>query len=422
MPERNAPPASCVVVLGCFGSFAANMGSRRDVMVTEAEIEKYVAVGEDSLVEFKGVARTGYLMDPGDLAKAISSMANTRGGHVILGLEDDGQPSGVGNVKQADGLMRQASQVCADRVRPPLSCAVQKLQFHGVFLLVIEVPAFSPDRPHLVDGLCYLRDANQSRKATRDEQIRILQSADYHFDEQPVEGAGQGDFDLGAVGQFLAAGGEAPPPDGQLDRYLAALGCLDQAGHPTVSGILFFGQNPQRWLPDARISVARFKGTAMSGEFLDRKEIEGRIREQIAAAAAFLETHVAAPARVQGYQRVEGGIPAEVLREALMNAVMHRDYRASSQTRIFVFDDRVEFINPGALLNRLTLESIRIGGISQRRNPVICSLAARLRRQELYGMGVLTMIRRMREQGLPEPEFSVEGGHFRVVLRSGQRE
>lgn len=391
-------------------------------MVTEADIEKYVALGEDSLVEFKSVARTGSLVDPGDLAKAVSSMANTRGGYVILGLEDDGNPTGVGNVKEADGLMRQISQVCADRIRPPLPCVIQKLRFRGVFLLVIEVPAFSPDRPHLVDGLCYVRDVNRSRQATRDEQIRILQSADYHFDEQPVERAGQNDLEIGAVGQFLDAVGEAPPPDGQLNRYLVALGCLDPAGHPTVSGILFFGQDPQRWLPDGRISAVRFKGTAMSGEFLDRKEIGGRIPEQIAAAAAFLDAHSPAPARIEGYQRVEGAIPAEVLREALMNAVMHRDYRASSQIRVFVFDDRVEVINPGALLNQLTLDSIRIGGISQRRNPVICSLASRLRRQELYGMGIPVMIRRMREQGLSEPEFSVEGGHFRVVLRSGQRE
>jgi ATP-dependent DNA helicase RecG len=84
---------------------------------------------------------------------------------------------------------------------------------------------------------------------------------------------------------------------------------------------------------------------------------------------------------------------------------------------MFIFDDRVEFINPGALLNQLTLDSIRIGGISQRRNPVICSLTARLGRRELYGLGIPQMIRIVRERGLPEPEFSVEGGHFRVVLR-----
>ncbi|MBM4084754.1 MAG: hypothetical protein FJ272_08195 [Planctomycetes bacterium] len=390
-------------------------------MLSEADIEKAVRLGEDATVEFKDVARSSFRADADDLAKAIASLANTRGGHVILGISDDGTPTGVGTLKQADALMRQVSQACQDRIRPALSCVTAKVEFRKVPLIVVEVAAFSPDRPHLVDGLCYIRDANQSRKATREEQIRILQSADYHFDEQPVEGAKLEDLDLLAVQAFLSAEQSTPPPDGELQRYLRALKALDEAlddsARPTVSGILFFGKEPNRWLPDARISAVRFKGNEMSGEFLDRKEITSRFPDQMNAAIAFLATHVLAPARVEGFDRVEKGIPAEVLREALVNAMIHRDYRVSSQVRLFVFDDRVEFINPGVLLNQLTLDNIRTGGISQRRNPVICSLSARLGRRELYGMGIPVMIRMMRERGLPEPDFSEEGSHFRVVLR-----
>ena len=81
-------------------------------------------------------------------------------------------------------------------------------------------------------------------------------------------------------------------------------------------------------------------------------------------------------------------MPPLVLREAVMNAVCHRDFRAASQVRIFVFDDRIEIVNPGQLLNHLTLDSIRIGGISQRRNPVIASLLARAGGRENIGLGV----------------------------------
>ena len=107
-----------------------------------------------------------------------------------------------------------------------------------------------------------------------------------------------------------------------------------------------------------------------------------------------------------------------MLREALNNAVAHRDYRAASQIRVFVFDDRVEIINPGGLLNRLTLDSVRLGGISQRRNPVVASLLARLAKRENLGVGVPEMIRLMSERGLPEPEFELPAGHFRVTLRT----
>jgi ATP-dependent DNA helicase RecG len=374
-------------------------------------------LGEDSLVEFKEVSRSNYQLDASDIATALASLANTKGGHVILGVDDTGIPTGVGSVQQADALMRQVSQLCQERIRPAMTCAIAKAELRGLPLIVIEAPAFSPDRPHLVDGRCYVRDANRSRPATRDEQIRILQSADYHFDEQPVEGASVNDLDFSAVQAFLSASGDQPPPDRELPRYLHALKCQDEENHPTVSGIVFFGKDPGRWLSDAHISAVRFNGTLMSGDFLDRKEITGRFPDQMDAAIAFLERHVAAPARIAGFERVDKAIPAAVLREALDNAMIHRDYRASSQVRLLVFDDRVEMINPGDLLNRLTLDSIRLGGISQRRNPVLCSLVGRMGRRELYGLGVPQMIRLMGERGLPEPEFALDGGHFRVVLR-----
>ena len=165
------------------------------------------------------------------------------------------------------------------------------------------------------------------------------------------------------------------------------------------------------------MSVVRFKGTEISGEFLDKQEIGGRLPDQLQSATDFLNRHMVNPAQIQGMERVEKGVPLEVLREALVNALVHRDYRASSQTCVFVFDDRVEIVNPGVLLNRLSLESIRLAGIKQYRNPLIVSLMSRMRRRESLGMGIPEMIRLMQKRGLPEPEFSLAGGHFRVVLR-----
>lgn len=386
-------------------------------MLTEADIERMATLGEDSVVEFKNVSRTAWQLDANDFAKAVAALANTGGGHVLVGMDDDGTPSGVGERANLDALMRQVSQICHDRIRPSLTCAQRKIQYRGVPILAVEVPAFALDRPFMVDGGCYIRDANRSRPAERDEMIRILQSVDYHYDEQPAPNATMDDLEPQVVRTFMAESRDLAPADGDVTRYLRALKCLDAKGTPTVSGILFFGKNPTRWLPDARISAVRFRGTVMTGDFADRKEIEGRLPAQIEAAIAFLSEHVPAPARIEGFARVEQGIPPEVMREALTNAVIHRDYRATSQVRVFVFDDRVEFVNPGALLNQLTLDSIRLGGISQRRNPVICSLTARAGRRELYGLGVPQMIRLMRGQGLPDPEFSLDGGHFRVVLR-----
>lgn len=393
-------------------------------MLTDADIEKALRLGEDSVTEFKAVARNDYKLDAGDFAKAVASLANTRGGHILVGIEDDGTPTGVGTLQQADALMRQISSICQDRIRPSISCQVLKAESRKALLLTVQIPAFGPDRPYLVDGRCYVRDGALSRPATRDEQIRILQSVDYHFDEQPIENASRDDLDDEATRQFLDLTGRILQKDETPDPYLKAIKALDASGQPTVSGILFFARDPTRWLLDARVSAVRFKGREISGEFVDRQEIGGRLPVQLEAATAFLKQHLSSPARIEGLKRIEKGLPAdmlriplEVLREILVNALVHRDYQASSQTCIFVLDDRVEVINPGVLLNQLTLENICVGGIKQFRNPLIVNLANRMQGRESYGMGIPEMIRRMKESGLPGPEFSLEGGHFRVVLR-----
>ncbi len=385
---------------------------------SEEEIRRRLRLGEDARTEFKGVARSGFRADPHALAKAIAAMGNTEGGYVLLGVEDDGTPSGVGDAKQADDLMIQVTQVAGSRISPPIACTVNKAEYQGALLLIVEVPGFSPQRPYQADGKFYRRYGSRSDEATRDDLLSLLQSGDYHYDDQAVRGATSADLDGGAVDEFLSQAYGQRVREADVARYLHALKCTDPEGRPTVAGILCFGVDPSAWLPDARITAVRFAGTEMAGEFADSREIPGRLGKQLEAAAAFLDAHVGAPSRVEGWDRREGGIPRPAMREALRNAVIHRDYRATSQVRIFVFDDRVEVTNPGTLLNRLTLDSIRIGGISQRRNPAICAVLNRSNKVENIGMGVPEMIRLMRDRALPEPEFRLEGGHFRVILRS----
>jgi ATP-dependent DNA helicase RecG len=383
----------------------------------EMAIEQRLRLGEDSVTEFKGVARTNYLANADDLAKAIVAFANSGGGTIFLGVEDDGTPTGVGTLPQADALMRQVSQICRDAIQPAIGCLTTKVEYRGTQLLIIAVPAFAPDRPYFAHHRLYVRDANRSRDATRDELFRLIQSVDYHFDEQTVEGASREDLDPEAVAAFMkGVYGEAVTGE-HADRYLKQLLCIDGAGRPTVAGLLLFGAEPCRWLRDARISAVRFPGCAVGGEMSDHKEITSWLPRQIDEALDFLKRNVPAPARVGDLKRDEIGIPLRALREAILNAVTHRDYRMSSQVILFVFDDRVEITNPGGLLNRLTLDSIRLGA-TQRRNGRISDLMHRLERHENGDRGIPEMIHLMKERSLPEPEFDLQGGHFRAILRA----
>ncbi|WP_120627655.1 ATP-binding protein [Corallococcus sicarius] len=382
---------------------------------TDEMLEQLLRLGEDSLTEFKSVVQKGFKFDAEDIAKAIVAMANTKGGLVLIGVEDDGTVSGTGDRKQTDTLMMQVSQLCQDRIEPPLICTTQKREYQGQTLLQVEVPAFSPSRPHRA-GKYYVRDGNLSREAKREELVRMLQSTDAYFDEQEMTGATVEDLDTEAVRAFFTTASPRQVPEQNIVPHLTALKCLERTGVPTVAGILMFGREPTRWLLDARISAVRVQGTTVSSKFLDRKEMEGRLLDQIDQASAFIQRNIAAPSHVQGMVRVEDGLPVEVIREAVLNAVTHRDYRPASQIRISIFDDRVEITNPGDLLNHLTLENIRQGGISQKRNPILASLLAKAQRRENLGFGVPDMVQALREKGFKEPTIEIMAGHFKLVL------
>ncbi|HLL52912.1 MAG TPA: RNA-binding domain-containing protein [Myxococcaceae bacterium] len=379
-------------------------------------LERRLRLGEDAVTEFKSVVRSSYEADADDLAKAICAMANTKGGLLLVGVEDDGDVTGLGSPKQADKVMLKVSEACSNIVQPSIICAIEKVELRGQIILAVEVPAFSANRPYSIRGKFYVRDASKSRDARREELIRLIQSADYHFDEQPVSDATLAELDESAVRAFVSKAYEAGNPNRDWTRWLSSLKGVDRNGVPTVTGVLLFGREPQRWLPDARISVVVFPENEMGSEFV-KKEIGGRLLDQVDAAVGFLQLHVSATSRIEGMERTEHKVPLRVLREVILNSVTHRDYRAASQTRVFVYPDRVEVLNPGDLLNQLTLESIKEGGLTQRRNPVLGSLLDRALRRESMGMGVPEIIQLMRKAEFPEPDFSIVGGHFKVVLR-----
>ncbi len=374
-------------------------------------------LGEDSRREFKSIAASDFRIKGPTIAKAVAALANSGGGEIFVGVEDDGTTSGIGSLQQSDALMRHISQVCQDVVQPGLMCKMTKEDIDGTAILIVEVPAFAPDRPFSANGKYYVRDANRSREATRSELSRLFQSIDHNFDEESVAEATLNDLDLRLAHQIFGKLYHAPSED-QTVRYLRALKCLDDEEVPTVTGLLFFSREPQRWLLDAYVSAARIAGTQLKRDAEDLQRLGGPLTEQIDKARDFLARHVPRPHRVEGWEGVdEPAIGDAVLREAVLNAVAHRDYRVASQIRIFVFDDRLEVINPGTLLNQLTLENIRVGGISQRRNPTIASILMRLQGRESFGAGIPAMFEWMSQHGRPAPEIDLEGGHFRLVLR-----
>ncbi|MBX3248723.1 MAG: hypothetical protein KF901_16215 [Myxococcales bacterium] len=315
-----------------------------------------------------------------------------------------------------DVAQRTVAQIARDSCNPALRVDLDVLDFDEGPVLHVAVPGFLPERPFRGDSRFFVRDGAMSREATSEELKHLLHGSTAHFDEQPAPRANRADLDPVLIAELVA---RLPSRARVQDEtLLRALRAITDDGTPTLAGVLMLSAEPQRFVIDAYVTAVRFRGVAMSRDLVDRKELRGTVVHQLEQAVAFLELHTpASSSSSSGLKRVDRRIPPDVWREVVANALAHRDYAVPSQVRIFVFDDRVEVINPGGLLNHMTVDSIRLGGVSQRRNPYLANMLHRLGYREDMGVGVVHMIRELTEAGYPEPEFEVRSGEMRVTLR-----
>lgn len=374
-------------------------------METE-KLNERIRVGEDSRTEFK---REDAHND--DLAAAIVSFANGTGGDLILGIDNDRQIVGVSN---SDQLALRLDQVCRQNVDPPCTHALfEKHDLGGRLVGVLHIPR-GPQRPYRTNkGVYFIRGLAGRRIATRQELLEIYQSAGALYpDELAVEDAEERDIDgdyLRRMYPQLAA----ISSDEDLRRTLYNKKILHSNGRQTLGGVLCFAKNPDRFKPYARITAIRHKGNEIGEDFADHKEFRGRLDRQIAEAQEFVRGHVGdRPGEPQPLRT----FPFQSVDEAIVNAVAHRDYLAAAQIRLFVFDDRLEIISPGKLLNSVTVATMK-EGYHLVRNPFVFSHLAKLGLATDAGRGVPNMLMLARAAGLPEPEIAVVGAELRVSFR-----
>ena len=178
---------------------------------------------------------------------------------------------------------------------------------------------------------------------------------------------------------------------------------------PTNAGVLFFGQNPQDHIPQSEVVCVLFRETVGASRYADRKIVTGTLQDLVDGTEAFLNRYIAVGARIEGWKRID--IPEysiEVLREAVINAVVHRDYsRRGEKVRVFYYPDRVEVHSPGLLLPGITVEQMERGEVqSKLRNPVLAGLLSNIPGYiEQIGSGIRFMLDETRRIELPAPQF-----------------
>lgn len=394
--------------------------------LSEEQLKKLLAGGETEAVEFK-------ITPPrlGELAERICGMANTRaGGMILFGVEDKtGRPVGVQQTGEAiDQVLRAARLVkppVALRAPGPTVYTMGKAQ-----LIVVQVP---PNNGTLYQagGVFWKRQGTHTIPMTGEEvEAHLNTYGSTHWERMPCARAALEDINYDLVERYLSYRAERSRRSLRYttrEDLLVGLECatqdpLTQQLRPTNAGMLMFGYDPQLFIPQSEVVCIRYADALGVGGYVDRKNFTGNLPELIDKTAEFITLRTRVGARISGFKREDlPELPLEALREAVVNAVVHRDYSKIGETvRVFYYADRLEVHSPGLLLPGITPDDLAHLRVSSRpRNPLIAQFLRDIPGyMERVGSGIRLMINEMRSIGLPDPEF-VEQHEFVVIFRNG---
>jgi len=370
----------------------------------EAALRIVAAEGEGQKTEFK-VKASG-------LAREMVAFANASGGSIFIGIADDGTIPGVEDSNRLRSEIQAAANACDPRVLIrilPRSPCLEVLVPEGT------------NKPYRCSEGFFLRIGPNSQQLTRDEILAFaIKGGRVRFDEQFLPDCDPGkDLDKGTLDAFRRQ--RNLPRGARSADVLVSLGVAQyQVRRPllTRAAVVFFGREPQRFIPEAYVTCARYADATRSS-VLDRLDAKGNLLGQYEAAIAFLQRNLPTRYRIEtaGPRREALAIPDAALREALLNALTHRDYFADTEhIFIHVHPDRVEFTNPGGLPPGLTLQDLGTRAVP--RNRLIADLFYRMGYVERLGSGIHRMRQAMAEAELPPPVFQPTDDAFRVTFHT----
>jgi predicted HTH transcriptional regulator len=380
-----------------------------------SELIKTIKKGEDSKTQFKE------RIDSIDaLAAEICAFANTQGGRIIVGVTDKGELLGVDAIQR---LNHTISNAASGKLEPPLSVTTENILCQDKLVVIINIPR-GENKPYAANRTDYwIKVGADKRRATREELRWLMQaSGTIYADEMIIPATSVNDIDLFVFRDFYEReyGTSIEQSGLPLEKLLTHLKLMKE-GCLTLAGVLIFGDKPSRIRPQYVVKAVAFPGTDVCGnEYLDSEDFGGRLFNQYKDAMAFLKRNLR---KVQRNQNVNFPgileIPEIAMEEAVVNALVHRDYFIDSSIRIFIFDDRVEIISPGKLPNTATIDNIK-QGIQIARNPILLSFVPKLKiPYHGIGSGIRRMMAECRIAGVKEPEFieDVNLQEFKVLFR-----
>jgi ATP-dependent DNA helicase RecG len=406
--------------------------------VLRTELLEIIANGESSGVEFKRDD-----IHPESLAEEVVAMANFRGGIVLLGVEDDGTISGI----QRANVEEWAMNCISGKIHPMILPFYEEVQMGDmrVAILYVEQGIDKPYvRRHKGAEEIFIRMGTSSRSATREQQARLhALGGMLHPEVLPVAGTSLSSLSKERLHDYLKNilnDPDVPTDDASWIERLMGLGYMTKgvSDNPlcTIAGILVFGVSPRRYLGQAGVRLIVFDGinkeyralldVVLDGPMVALWRIDrgqrllsendyGLIERLVEKMTPFV-SHEAADIDEHFRRERQWHYPREAIREAVINALVHRDWTRSVDIEINVYSDRLEIISPGAMQNSMTIEKMLAGQRSPR-NSLLVEVLRDYGYVDARGMGVRTkIVPLMRSHSGKEPFFEATEDYLKTVL------
>ncbi len=379
------------------------------------DITKRIKAGEGRRTEFK--------RDLGDfsgIGRAICAFANAEGGLIVLGVDDGGTIVGVR--EDPDTAQERLTSFLHSGCSTPIPAHCGRYSAPNGWVHWIEVPRQRGFEPIHYRGRVWIRRERSSVEPSPTELQELYNTFGFVLtEEQIIPAARIEDIDLGEFRSFLRTQGldvEAEPQPATADdlRNRRILAEFDGVLHPTLYGLMAFGKEPQAHPQTTSFFVqcAAYSGADRASDVILAGEGKGRLDEQIRRSVGWVRS-LGWTERYHELAREDAPlVPEKALREAIVNAVVHRDYAITgSRVLLEVFSDRIDVTSPGTLPNHMKVENVRSGGNPRSRNELMANAILVARLMEQRGRGWPVMRRAMREFNGTEPEIvQDEGGKF----------
>ncbi len=377
----------------------------------DSDIKQHIALGENATVEFKeNFGR--------ETIQTAAAFANANGGVIFIGVSDRQEIKGISIGKET---LRDLSNRISQATEPRVTPEIQVVNVEGHSVLLIRITECSI-KPVSVKGVCYKRVGSSNRVMSPQEIAQMhLKSVGQTWDQLLAVNAEPNDIDEQKVRWYLtrreAIRNVAKSQDMSMTELLRNINSINSDGTPTNAGILCFGKQPQRFFQNAQLRVVRFKGNSVTHPVIDRLDCFGSLWEIVDSAEEFIRKNIRllSSRNSKSFQREDKfEYPLDALREAIINGLIHRNYQEPADVRCFIFEDRVEVINPGSFPEGVSPKE----PIHRPVNPILSQLMYDVGFIERYGSGIKMMQRLCEEWGNQELRYALHPLETKVIFDS----